>query len=214
MNTYLSSERIKTLKSYLTTVLPNKTRTTLLNIKLKTGLELYYDTKSNKQLFWDYIQNEVRNLNNSVSVNFNSEMQKGNFNNAVEIIKSYIDSQYKNEWQTVCELNDNPQYLDGTLRTSINEYIKRFCDINKAQSMNIKDIIESQSIDDYLKQYSRENVDPEILKKTETIKKAVDSFYKDIQYNSNEYWIFNNAVNEYLQNKDEQQLHNLLHSEY
>lgn len=204
MTTYLSEKRIKELKNYLNSVLDKKTRARLLQIKLRTGLELYYHKKENIRMYWDYANNEVRNLNNQTSVNFNSELNKGNFNGAGDILIAYYNSKYPLEYDFV--QNFNP--------TEIENKLNGVCGLLWSQNvdrLDMKDVIECQNIDDIIdERYNKKSVDPELLKKTEAVKKMADNFYKDIEYNSVEYWIYKNAVDEYIQCKDEQVLHNLL----
>lgn len=220
MNTYLSTEKIKALKEYLNTVLPNKTRATLLKIKLKTGLELYEDDKTNTRVFWEYVNREIKNLNNDISVSYNSEMSKGNYNSAGAIVTAYIEKNYNAEWQIATELNSKSVRMfindadnrGGQSGFIIRDYLNTFCNRNNVEPLNINDCVECQNFDEILSKYERQNVDKDLLKRTDEMIKAIEIFYKGIEIGTNEYHIIRNASDIWLQTKDKDQLHNFINA--
>jgi hypothetical protein len=212
MNTYLSDENIKVLKQYLKTHLPPKTRAILLNLKLKTGLELYYDTKTNTQLLWQFILNEIRSNNDTVTAEYNKLAITNDVYAISDLVFKYISKHYAEEWQVVNNLNNNPAYVDGRLQTTIIDYLSNFAQYYKVSPLTIKECVECSSFDELLERYSIKNIDKDVYKKTEAFAKAIDIFYKDVQYNTPEYKKMRFATEMYLKNKDIQELHNLINT--
>jgi hypothetical protein len=201
-STYLSQEKIKALKHYLNDKLPTKARTTLLQIRLKTGLELYYNTVENQKLFWQWCNDKLKtDIQDPLYAEFVSNLNSHEIFKAGDILKVYIERHYKNEWQFV-------NSFDATqIDIFLNGYgVIGFFKENGVNPISIKEIIECPNIDELIEQnYSKKNCDPALLKRTETIKTTIDTLCQDIDVR-----LLQNAIGIYWQNKNTDELHNLL----
>lgn len=212
---YLSDDKLKGLKKTLKEKLPNKTRATLIQIKLKTGKELYgnwCNTGDNIKMFWQFCNDELLNSNDPLASEFKIKLKAFNANEAGVILNQYIDQKYKNEWQTCNKFNATELrnfffgitgfFKENLINTDENNYTNI-----------IKELVECQDIDVYIdEKFSKKNIDKDLLQKTDELIKAIKIFYKDVEFNSNEYYKIRNATDTWLKNKDESELHNILNS--
>lgn len=202
MNTkYLSEEKLKVLKSYLNEKLPNKVRAGLLQIKLKFGFDLYYDSLDNQRVFWKYCNDELHKSNDILAAGFNIELSRGETIKAGNILKIYINQKYSYEWQLM-------QTFDATGIENWLNGICGFCKENHIDRIDLKELIECPKIDNYLdEKFSKKNVNPESLKRTKIIIEGINALYQ----NADEFYLLQEAVSNYIfYKKDESILHNMI----
>jgi hypothetical protein len=152
---------------------------------------------------WQIYNDELKNSAHPSAIEFRTRLANANPAGAGVILESYIADKYQKEWDVICTFN--PEKIDRDLN-----YIDGFKMKNYIGRIDLRAVIESQSIDEFLSQYDIKNCDPELIKKTETLAKTIETFFKDIQPGSPQYNELLESVNVYLANKDIQKLHNLL----
>lgn len=198
---YLSKEKIKELKGIINFYInPNKFEVFKRIIDLVKPFSTGFpDTiVRNRELFYRYINNEI--LVNHPDIYY--EMNRLNRSTRMrkieeinELVKKFIDENYKDEWEFLCVFD----------LIQFNQSITDFCLKNNIQYFGIHSIINSESVDNFLEQFEKKNMDPELLKRNEIIKKNVDSLFQGIPYKRWEY-----AIIEYLKTGEEHKLNNIL----
>jgi hypothetical protein len=199
---YLSKDRITELKNYLNAKLPAKVRAGLLQLKLKTGISFYYDRKENQKLFWNLMIEKYKADPQQKPLDIGEIYKNG------DLVHAYISRNYKAE-QDIINAFDPDEIRNFFRPYGIPNL--GWCYDNGIDNICLTDFIECQSIDKLIdERYSEKNVEPELLKNTELFIKAILTFYKDVEINSNEYFQLRDATDNYLQYYDKQKLHNLL----
>jgi hypothetical protein len=205
MQTYLSTENLKSLKNYLNTVLPKRIVEVLQSLEAK-GLELDYDMnygEKNKHILWQYISDELSKQDTPTAIDFNRLAKQAHFHDARIILNQYISENYAKEWQVITE-----DFKPNDIQNRING-VCSFCSKNHVDSIDLKALIMAKSFDEYLQRYEAKNVDKELLKTTDRIAEYIDQSYYG-KRGETAYYVYQNAIKEYMQTGNKQLLHNLL----
>lgn len=188
--TYLSDQKIKTLTDYFERVLPTKTRSELIKIKSKYGLELYSTKKENRQRFWNFAIGQMK--------------QKGIYNenkkDVWERTNEFVNENYPNEWKVLNAFDAEPIW----------NWYYNFVKQNFVERLEWLQLVECSDYQKlFTEKYSKKNVDPQTFKKTNELLKIIEKFYNELpdefQRNSLKF-----AFDAYLIDGDEQLFFNKL----
>jgi hypothetical protein len=201
---YLSEQKIKELKNYLKANLPAKVRATFMQIKLKTGLELYHinNTKvDNIRAFIQYCDDELkRDINHPLNAQFVS-FKFGDNKKAYDMLMFYINDKYAQEWQTL-----NAFDVDKALQFLHGFGILGFFKENNVEPTELAEFMTCENVDELIDQrYSKKAVPKELLQRTTEFKKIVDGLFEGKNTG-----LLMDAIVRYLNDptKDESTLHN------
>lgn len=196
---YLPENRIKELKSMIETELPEKDRKILKKIQQETDGQISLSGQHNQTItkYYEWIWKEwVKDpeINNWIL----GLRQQSGYNESQITNRNweYIDKNYKKEYEVIVKYD---------LRL-IDTHLNNFTRNNNVDPLFIITLIECDDVDELLSQkYSKKNVDPVLIKRTEKIKNNIDNFFMGVDWN-----IFLFSLIEYQKTKDENQLHNNL----
>lgn len=196
---YLPENRIKELKSIIETELPEKDRKVLKKIHNETDGQISLSGRHNEVItnYYEWIWKQwIKDpqINNWI---LGLRQQSGfNENQITNRNWEYIDKNYKKEYEVIVK------YDLRMIDTHLNNFTRQF----NVDPLFIITLIECDDVDELLFQkYSKKNVDPVLMKRTEKIKTNIDNFFMGVDWN-----IFLLSLLEYQKTKDENQLHNNL----
>jgi hypothetical protein len=209
--TYLSDEKIKSIKAYLNTVMPKDVRETIKNLYEKHGLELFQKTTDNKEIIWRFVSNEMTKDETCYNcwglqennLTYKELLHKGHYHEARQILDKYVEKHYKKEWQVVTEKFD-----PSKIWLNLNLNVKND---NKIEPFSLKEIILSKSLDEYFERFEKKNCDPELTKISDNICKYIDSVYSQKRGEDN-YNRYQEAVKTYMISGEKYLLHNILNN--
>lgn len=159
---YLDDKTLQGVKNYVNSRLTKDVRATLLEIKLKTGIDCYDDSKELKERFWRYAENELKQ-DVQLAAELKKNLEKGNFREASQLVHTFIDKHYKKEWDVINKYN--PQSIDNYLNGIIG-----ILTLNKVDKIKVNELVEAININSLLdERYSKKNCDKELIKQSETV---------------------------------------------
>lgn len=198
MNTqYLDDKTLQGLKNYVNSKLTKDVRATLLELKLKTGIDCFDDAKELKNALWRYAENELKQQHDVMTADYNNKINKGDIYGAGDIVLEYINKHYKKEWEIVTKFNVK----------EIQNHFNGICSVlsnNKIRSVHItvKELIEAININDYLdERLSKKSVDPELIKMSENILKELKNFNEQLKKSGKNYRQVRYAFDVYFDDK-------------
>jgi hypothetical protein len=203
MRTYLSSEKLKELKSFLNEAIPKEMQTALKKLTAE-GLELFTNTENNKQVMWSHYNDLVRKSGNAEFLRLQTAAQTYAMG---DIVTAYIEKNYKQENQLIAAFH--PQIIDykvngfgGIMQENHSEYL------------DIRALVLSESFDKYLEKYEKKNRDQELIKQAEKMASEIDRIYNPKIRNLESYNKYLAAQQAYFLSGDRNILYNILNEEY
>lgn len=189
MNTqYLDDKTLQGVKNYVNSKLTKDVRATLLELKLKTGIDCFDDDKELKNALWRYAESELKNKHDAMTATYNNCLSKGDVYGAGDVVAEYIRKHYKKEWEIVTKFNSKEiqNYFNGLTGILHNNKINTVY-------ITVKELIEAINIGDYIdERLGKKSVEPELLKMSENILKEMNKFneqlmksgrtYKEVKY--------------------------------
>jgi len=199
---YLPQDKIKELKEIINRNFPNKSRVIWKRIieqmgSDNVGHDRYKNVERYREYTWEQFRKKEpetfekvlyqRNLN---GFGYTSE------NQVQEWFNDFLERNYKDEMSVIS--NDLNEILNWEVRQIIESY--------NVDPLYLHEILECEDLDELLNQkYSKKYVDAELLKRTEQIKKNIDTFFCDVPYN-----IFLDSLINYQNHNDIIKLHNCI----
>lgn len=200
---YLSEPKLKELRAYLKSVLPEDTLKVIRKLQAEhPDFDFYESTINNRQKYWELMNDELR-VNNK---QFKTAMRDNQMTYAGEIVNEFIEKHHKKEWQLM---------RGGFDPTGINARINgvaQFCKENYLEHIDLKDIISAESTDDFVNTYEKKFCDPKLVEISDRIIKYLDSVYQ--KRGRDNYEIYQQAIREYMITGEPDKLHNILNKDY
>lgn len=199
---YLPQEKIKELREIINRNFPNKSRVIWKRIIQQmgsdnVGLDVYKNVQNYKEWTWEqFRQNEPEIFAKVVQ---NRNLNGRGYFSEIEVEKwfnDFLEKNYKDEMSVI--------WID--LNQIVNWEVRQIIESFGVDPLYLHEILNCQDLDELINQkYSKKYVDAELVKRTEQIKKNIDSFFLGVPYN-----VFLESLINYQSHKDEIKLHNSL----
>lgn len=196
MKEYLTQEKQKELKSFLKKLLTEKQRQAYKNIVGRMRNEFYDTIEYNVRDFYHIINEDIQGSYPEIYKQMENFSKKGQLQEVNRVAREFIDKHYPNEWDFVNNFN----FFMARAQ------LQSFCVCNIIPNITLEEVMNCENLEIIIGKYDKKNVDPELIKRTQIIKKNIDDWYNGVPKN-----IFDAAVGAYLSSgRHEYILHNNL----